>query len=1811
MADFHILIPVKFTHGNIDRIISDYYDASFLEENNQIIVDLSLLEWISTEEIAFLFAWIRGLLIGNKKVTVWMPYPYSIYEQHFYRDTTLLKQARALLPHDGPDHVARRINRNIFLLSVWGMLENIGLEPTAFKNIVEGFNQKSERVKEKFSHLVVPFTVISSSRTNSYHHNPYSDVISGSKTFRKVGPFDLNDEIIERLQDFNCYSPFENKIISNVITKELFANSLIHANKSGKLDGIEECYFTLSLNNRWENTGTDNFINQFRDEKDPDTLDFYKDKGTILKDFKRRVKLIGQDELKSYPRQRPVDLSRYMKEFRNISYLEFTFLDFGDGIYKTLAEKFDSNKTLLSNSGAFKNERPENQILEYAFFAESSSDQYNSRLQTPELFPRGLYFLIDMVRRYKGLLVVRSGPGKVVYDFSDRVTLKNTGKEVLASISRSFLLADSIRICKQENAFFDGTMVSIILPERENNEVSYAPVRIDSRKLYSDIYFSSLTPDFTPRKIFATETYEYISMLFLYENVIRNISPMDLSMVKGFDSLIYIELLEQLKTRMVEGTLVFIDFEFYPRIENISQLLFYLTNSPYITEHSKAVIINLSDSVTGYTNSKNIYSVLNEFKINLFATENEPHIFRPIPSINFNMYNRKAVEITDIRWIGVEDENDEILLTNLLLGNREDYPLSKFKGRTGHAGNAFAINQDNLHPIFNTSLELISHFETARAREIFNFATSLIDDGLLHGPSPRPYIFHSSVGSYQHRYLSFYETLHNKYLAKYLAKRLLDSYLALDRTDLKFDKIITVTVSSQLIGVAIRDLIKDDSSYRQLKIGSGNSVADCPALIMLASYYSYETEKPFRKIFKDDNILIVNDVISTGNLVKKLVAKTIGKGARIAGVMAIADCRRSKEDEALTGIPFLSLITDFPKNLEIINYPDIQSLINSNSKNFHGVLNKSTINIKRINPLLNTVIELSNVDAETHRVLFNDPEIFLPEGELLEMYQSRFFKIGHFAQNLSHNGYLTEMRSMFSEDEGKRIVGLIKERIEEEYSSRLYTDSDDDVKIFSMISMANQLKDKETGRQLIEQIKNISSGLKESQARGDINAYQYSPDFIFFPIFSGIENLQTKYFHDTFGTPYENIIGLQRFETDKGWRFPFPPKRFNNITQNKHIMIFDSGALTGESLIQMIDTISILDVAHIDMFSVIGRIEDFNREFFSRIKSLKVKALHKNYNITSTGVGLEETQLQTSKVSFANLNIYFGINLHIPVYPSKSNCPFCEEMRELQSYNEQFLGLKFPKPTKAYITSRLNELKILDFGVEKNIPLPKYIPQLKTEDGTLKLDVVSIFLMRDKLGRIDSYRFYREYYKPFDAIIKDSGGDEKQVGKDLELIMICILHEPKLYKVHRDLLVGIHDRCQKIINAAIHDETRLKELQFDWSKYAMIRLFFIYTRKNEYNLTVFERLFSFASGSDEALNYLAFMLWKGFRNFFKDNYIKKITSSILSIMSDNFDSKDPQKPIYQDNKVRDIIKSIVNTFETTEVRDINDAFFNLRKFFFSQSSDNSHSEIKRNILHLIGDIQNKDLSEEEVSNLLNMSINVMKTLHRDILDNLTALRHDATLKNCDELQFNTLFRENSVYLRLKALTDAHTEMLSNMKNIIQFLELEAFKNFIVELDRFQVEFLLEGTPFVAYCRGYLCDLQKCISSALTRRVSLEIKKRTNFVIVPFVQENIFVNGHNSLLIHAFEEIFFNAAHCAKNDGATVTMTSNTSPESGTVELVIFQDRPFIDSPRINGIDKIIKPIFQAFCGEDGIVFDYTKKHYKITIKFNKFDLNNY
>ncbi len=90
---------------------------------------------------------------------------------------------------------------------------------------------------------------------------------------------------------------------------------------------------------------------------------------------------------------RYAEIDSYNDNFLNAPNLEYTFLDFGIGIHKSLFEQYDK---FIKQNPPNESIHLHSRIIEYAFLLDSSKNPLEKNIDNYELVPRGLYFLIDM-----------------------------------------------------------------------------------------------------------------------------------------------------------------------------------------------------------------------------------------------------------------------------------------------------------------------------------------------------------------------------------------------------------------------------------------------------------------------------------------------------------------------------------------------------------------------------------------------------------------------------------------------------------------------------------------------------------------------------------------------------------------------------------------------------------------------------------------------------------------------------------------------------------------------------------------------------------------------------------------------------------------------------------------------------------------------------------------------------------------------------------------------------------------------------------------------------------------------------------------------------------------------------------------------------------------------------------------------------------------------------------------------------------------------------------------------------------------------
>ena len=1800
-----------------------YFNASFSDVYSEIHFDLTLNEWCGIEQIAFLFSWIKNLKFAGKIVKLALPGRFQLsryYSQKQLEEFEVKYQAtNGRKFFDNPDSIKRRGRCGMFLMAVFGLIDQAGLHDTDFSNKPDPGVYSAEFDKiHKNCHKVIPFTAFDlayGSQDLKFDLHFYEVIDNNfNADSRTAKIFALQKNVQDLLDHYACYSPFESKILSNIITQELYINALQHSFDGEALkDRLKECYITAFLSNRWSNPESPKFTASFLEEKNPESLDFYRDKKYILKEIKSF--LIKNDTQGT--NQRYANLARY-NIFENRSYLDYSFIDLGMGIPDSLRKFFlddmKSGKLEVGKqfSDGFKDAHEDAKIIEYALLMDTSKFPLDKSIEFYELVPRGLFFLVDMVRRYKGLLSIRSGFGKVIYDFSDKIYIERIGSRMDAVIKKTFRIRNAVRHSPPSTEYFPGTSIAITLPEkiktkheeanghkktktRSDNQV-ISPIRAETDDL-TDYAYQFHDSDFRlsdfPLERYQPHKFVYISMLMLYNEIIENLrNTVEVIHIKDVYNRLFIQVNKELEAQQGVNSIIFFDFAGLKSGSVLwIKVLYLLMNTPKVNEQTRVMIFNLPESEDQF---------IQDLKENLIHVDlqgerrripiPEPYLYKAIPCINFKI---DEPEEKLIEWIGLRSKKDELLLTNLLLGKAAAVatPLEKFSAPENIAGHLIVNQQDWLQSTYIGFQDLTSLFFQTQREKVAKFLIKQVE-----GSDDQQSVYLSANGSYQYKYLSLYEILHDKYISRYFAKCLLNEYCIYAKNHLKaeqqpeemnfsdidsyrFTKILAVTVSSQLIGIAIRDLIEDDDSFTFLRKPDkrDGGPGSAPELIMLSSYYSFDTEKPFEQVNEGDNVLVVNDVISTGKLVKKIVKQVEDvKYANISAIFSVADTR-IPESEILapaieTHCHYFNVDKFKDRFFTLASWRDGLQLRKYNGP-YQGTAKK-----KRINPLLNTVVELRAKHNESRKVLLHDISKLINN----ELLRNEHLKIGHFQQNLTHNGYMTDMRKLFSGRAGVNILRDLKKSLEETMTDNNWTTDAEEVKI-RLLQMSEQLTeisrsvkelDKQKTLELAKSIANIRDNLPGTLTKD--TQYTYQPDFIFYPVFSGIEMISHYKLSLIFGVHPDHIIGLSRFDTQKGWRFPFPAKRFNEITRNKSVLILDSGSLKGDSLVQLIDSIGFLDVRSITVLSVICRIEDFSREFYSRLKALKVKRLKPRQLVAEDGP--HESHIE----HVVPINIYFGINLHIPVYSSSVPCPFCEEIQMLNHLREQYRDY-LTDHIKAYVKMRLYELQPQNVS-GNHLRNMSYLP--KTESGEVETDAITI--MRHQLGLIDSYRFYPEYFSAIENVEnmaeKHVAGDRSNISLDelerreLELILACILHEPTLLELIKNHLTNVEELLKAyLIDILFHKG----QSYFVWDTYPLVKLCRILDKEALFNMNNFEQLLALQDNA--TLKLLHFIYWSIL--YVDGHHAADITKvdQLLRAFHDNYGKADRNSVVYNDSNW-EFPRMLFNSLPILSIRNyklLDRPFDNLSRFVYKGQTKGRHFE-------LINSLNNLFLSVESIE--------------PDILIIRKALQHVQSIVDRElRPSLEKITSEPNVRKYLGFMYDILGEAPDGI--LYHFNKLEQIYQKLVQLDQQGLE---DNEPLLSEISG-TCD--KLVNSVLkeyedkpsffkiSKEYPCEVQPVFNEFLMNYsefidleisaddIPADLRINCHQMIFEEMLKEIIKNGTEIYHESFKIKQLTFTITTKR--FHIYIEQNQPFHSSSRVGqgGRSGIIENFTRKFSGD--------------------------
>jgi len=774
--------------------------------------------------------------------------------------------------------------------------------------------------------------------------------------------------------------------------------------------------------------------------------------------------------------------------------------------------------------------------------------------------------------------------------------------------------------------------------------------------------------------------------------------------------------------------------------------------------------------------------------------------------------------------------------------------------------------------------------------------------------------------------------------------------------------------------------------------------------IRLSNYNSFDQEHLFLQIRPDSKIMLVCDVISTGGLVDKL-NRSLQDNSKLAIVSSIMDTRDpdNKKSDGRDG-DIKNYFTEI-QDIEIISLYS-RSIKKLSRKEARELTAFDDTEIIRINPITNAKNTLGKRKSKTESILFNEPLSLIKEFPEIELS----LKIGHFQfNNVLHNYF-------FDTDDLLKKYGI---------------------KILS--TLINKL--------------NSKPDLKPPFNSKEI-------DYVFYPISSGIEQID----HDDLRRKILNnhkaeVFALARFITPLGWRFSFPPKFLNDKTTACSVLLLDDGSCSGATIAQMIDEISFLGVKSITLLSIFARLEDFQREFYSRILTIQ------------------------GKKSSINVNIYFASHWHIPTYALGMSNPYADEFDVLLYLLSSSTTPLFLIP---YLKTRESELGVLYPNIENfNSALLDYLPKDRI---TGKIPILDIFLTRDKIGKIDGFRFYSDYFDYFDEFIKyfnDQPKDKVGSYQTVELILAVICYEPHLGETMRNIVPDVSMRLKELIDLLLENSKRLKNFLFEWPKKSIIQLLFI-LHKYEFKELVTNRkltqIFNFCKNEDgpgyddDALNVVFYRMmshipkssketiFKGEAQFMNNNIKELIKNGeldkqVLLLLKQFSSTLDINRFVYDGNDERTSLNMLRAFFQQETIQQNHDTCLSSRfgrmlapiqdclSLVYTRDSDMT-SQIKA--------LRKEwELAEEQIGTVIRATAN---------LEDFSLLFFDGKLFN---IAHKNAFSFSSSYRKLNQLLFIEIDSLEHNALVETESRIKFFLKYLVDSDSEFLDLFLNAKSIVA------------------------------------------------------------------------------------------------------------------------------------------------
>jgi len=689
---------IKFTEKDIDIFIDKIYNNYQSKPNDSYHFNLTKIEWMSNQ----------GLLIfsGILKYFIEKGIDFKV-------DLVTLGVATP----DVPKKTALQIVQIWETWKIWKVVQHqddlikyFSINQSTINSLkkVHKINLKKPEIYDRYG--ISPFVCLN-------YIEDYKDVQIKELLEQYIA---LNKATEEILKENNLIHPFVTDIFGSIISKELYENFLDHFQNSFINGSNNWAFMNLSLRSKINEVENDSYTIQrilkssFEKEEIPETINFFK------------------NEIK--------------KTYNNKPYIQFSFLDFGIGIVETIKKEYYKKYPNQRPNGLFQNQN-ENSILKYAFQYNTSRHPIRVYDKDSEniidLIPRGLFDVLSIVKRYKGLLIIRSNFGKIIYDFSEYKTIDKAYKE----------FGDT-------NLFFPGTMINLYLPAIEKE---------------IDFDYSTIKPEINIPKYSLISKKEYLNIYSLIPNIKQNKENL------------YSSLFTNIKKRFSKydkTSLTLLSFLNYKNFDiRITKKIFFFLLTDYdFNLNNNFVIVNPPDEEL-------IDEIQNE--IIQLSTVVKKFKIHPLPLIYFDLKKDDVY----IKWLGIFNKEDTIKLNDLLFEvfslTKDDF--SQPHDIVGHIN--YFDKYGNLHSHLPNREEIIELYKSDFEKVTNNLVKEILEYNNCINKKETYRLYLCNGNYYQSEYLQLINLFQNESDASLIIDLLYEKYSKV-LSNTKNIKYISITSSS-------------------------------------------------------------------------------------------------------------------------------------------------------------------------------------------------------------------------------------------------------------------------------------------------------------------------------------------------------------------------------------------------------------------------------------------------------------------------------------------------------------------------------------------------------------------------------------------------------------------------------------------------------------------------------------------------------------------------------------------------------------------------------------------------------------------------------------------------------------------------------------------------------------------------------------------------------------------------------------------------------------------------------------------------------